>query len=282
MPEVNPAYFLCYEAAAAELPYDPLQVLPGIKVQQITDFRHFCKALLQQPSPTVRWVLWLDAQGLGIREVAASPPGPVRVDLLDTRMQWRLHHGGVRSELLARACGLHRQTQDRPVSICDATTGWATDAALLAWHGAEVWLCERSPLMRLLLADGFRRASQHDSWKTWGERLHWVGQEACAWLNAQPEKNVDIVYLDPMFPERQKKARVKKEMIVLQHMLADEFMPANESELLQAAFRAAAKKIVVKRPKSAPFLTNLPPDQQIEGQSARFDIYLPSLQRINC
>lgn len=43
--------------------------------------------------------------------------------------------------------------------------------------------------------------------------------------------------------------------------------------LLEPALQVAENRVVVKRPKSAPFLANREPGLQLTGKSGRFDIY---------
>ena len=76
-----------------------------------------------------------------------------------------------------------------------------------------------------------------------------------------------------MFPDRTKSARVKKNMFVLQKLLAGE--QQNEKLLVQA-LNCARKRVVVKRAKTAPHLTAITPDIEFKGSSSRYDVYLTS------
>ena len=55
----------------------------------------------------------------------------------------------------------------------------------------------------------------------------------------------DVVYLDPMYPERRKTAAVKKEMAYFHDLVG---VAQDEAELLDAALDTAKKRIVVKTP----------------------------------
>ena len=44
--------------------------------------------------------------------------------------------------------------------------------------------------------------------------------------------------------------------------------------LLQTAQECAQKRVVVKRPRIAPFLAGLEPNYTLEGRSNRYDVYL--------
>ena len=82
-----------------------------------------------------------------------------------------------------------------------------------------------------------------------------------------------VVYLDPMFPERQKTALVQKEMRFLHEVVGED---PDSAELLSLARRIAKHRVTVKRPRLAPELAELKPAFVISGKAVRFDIYLPS------
>ena len=84
-------------------------------------------------------------------------------------------------------------------------------------------------------------------------------------------KRVDVVYLDPMFPERRKSAQVKKELQMLQMLATCEPSPEH---LLTAALATAAKRVVVKRPRRAPCFTTRSPSHSLSGKTIRFDVYI--------
>ena len=79
-----------------------------------------------------------------------------------------------------------------------------------------------------------------------------------------------VVYLDPMFPHREKSALVKKEMRALRPLVGDD---DDASALLDAARRLASHRVVVKRPRHAEALGGVAPAHMLEGASSRFDIY---------
>jgi len=81
----------------------------------------------------------------------------------------------------------------------------------------------------------------------------------------------DVIYLDPMYPERTKSSLVKKEMRVLRNIAADD---PDGPELLKAALGRARNRIVVKRPRLVPPLGNMAPSHQIQGKTSRFDVYM--------
>jgi 16S rRNA (guanine1516-N2)-methyltransferase len=86
----------------------------------------------------------------------------------------------------------------------------------------------------------------------------------------EPDQLPDVIYLDPMFPERKKSASVKKEMQFFHEIIGKD----EDSEgLIQSAIEKAIYRVAVKRPKIAGYLGNKKPTTQLLGKASRFDIY---------
>ncbi|HBO39366.1 MAG TPA: DNA polymerase I, partial [Pasteurellaceae bacterium] len=85
----------------------------------------------------------------------------------------------------------------------------------------------------------------------------------------------DVVYLDPMYPHKQKSALVKKEMRVFQHLVGAD---SDADELLEPALKMAKKRVVVKRPDYAEFFAGKEPHFSRETKNHRFDIYLTQVK----
>ncbi len=79
-----------------------------------------------------------------------------------------------------------------------------------------------------------------------------------------------VVYLDPMFPHKQKSALVKKEMRVFQSLVGPDL---DADGLLEPARLLATKRVVVKRPDYAPPLANVATPNAVVTKGHRFDIY---------
>jgi 16S rRNA (guanine1516-N2)-methyltransferase len=82
----------------------------------------------------------------------------------------------------------------------------------------------------------------------------------------------DVIYLDPMFPQRDKSAAVKKEMALFQLLLAAE--PDDSDELLAWALTRDVARVVVKRPLRAGTLGGIEPSHTIEGKAVRYDVHV--------
>jgi len=103
-------------------------------------------------------------------------------------------------------------------------------------------------------------------------RLNLVQADSIDWLKGlSSSQQPDIIYLDPMFPERKKSASVKKEMAILHNLQLND---DNDQHLLEAALSCANKRVVVKRPRLADNLSAFAPNFSLTGKSSRFDIYL--------
>ena len=178
----------------------------------------------------------------------------------------------LRRELLTKAVGF----KGKPLDVIDMTAGLGRDAAVLALLGCHVTAIERDPVVSALLEDGLRRARDADATDTLAERITLVRADACAYLDALPaEARPDVIYLDPMFPERTRSALVKKEMRLLSRLLGGE---DDAGRLLEAALRTGCHRVVVKRPLHAPHIAAQLARQtplEFRGRSARFDVYFP-------
>ena len=211
--------------------------------------------------------LYLYADSEGISLCKAGKKGGVRVDFVGGGAQYRRLKGG--GELIAKAVN-HTACP----SVIDATGGLGRDAFVLAAQGLPVSIIERHPVVACLLSDGLTRALQNGGISDIAQRITLHFGDACALMPelALQAGRPDVVYLDPMYPERQKSAAVKKEMAYFHGLVG---AAQDEAALLAAARTVARKRIVVKRPRLGVFLNGEEPAYQYAGKSTRFDVYLP-------
>jgi 16S rRNA (guanine1516-N2)-methyltransferase len=87
-------------------------------------------------------------------------------------------------------------------------------------------------------------------------------------------RDVDVIYLDPMFPPRRKSAAVRKEMALFHTLLARAIDPADADALLLWALQQDTARVVVKRPSKAPCLAAQQPSHTISGKAVRYDVYV--------
>jgi len=195
--------------------------------------------------------------------------GAVFIDFAAYYRAYQREQMGIRQDI-AKAVGC--KPDYRP-HVLDATTGLAADASLLAYLGCKVDLLEQNDWVYPLISDAFKHA---DAECPMVENLQLLAQQDAIHYMQNTASVYDAVYLDPMFPERQKSAKVKKAMQYLHDIVGIDDSEVGQC-LLQAAFVCAAKRVVVKRPKLAPFLADNKPHFQISGKVIRFDVYQVAL-----
>ena len=200
-------------------------------------------------------------------ERGAQASGPIRVDFLAGAVAHRAQFGGGAGQMIAKAVGL--QPGIRP-TVLDATAGLGRDAFVLATLGCTLTLIERQPIIAALLEDGVQRALADPDVAQVVARMHLLIGNAIDLMGAWAGEAPQVIYLDPMFPHRDKAALVKKEMRLFRPLAGDD---DDAPALLESALALATHRVVVKRPRKAPTIAGPQPGYALEGKSSRFDIY---------
>ncbi|MGV3345240.1 16S rRNA (guanine(1516)-N(2))-methyltransferase RsmJ [Enterobacteriaceae bacterium LUAb1] len=209
------------------------------------------------------------ATHLELRKRDEPKLGGIRVDFVTGAMAHRRRFGGGRGEAVVKAIGVKG---DYLPSVVDATAGLGRDAFVLAAVGCRVQMLERHPVVAALLDDGLIRGYQDPEIGCWlRERLSLLHASSLETLTLLTEKP-DVVYLDPMYPHKQKSALVKKEMRIFQALVGAD---TDADGLLLPARQIAHKRVVVKRPDYAPPLAEIATLNHIPTKNHRFDIYPP-------
>ena len=237
-------------------------------------------------APGLEGMATLTAVGLGLEVAPRSADGlllhlgedgwslrdgdtTIRADFLEGRMAARIRDAHRSEARLATALGLKKHPD---TLVLDATTGLGRDSVLAAALGCHVIACERSKIVALLLRDALVRADgggmrELASCIDVRESDAREVLDALATLGDRP----DVILVDPMFPERTKAAKAQKEMQLLQRLLG----PDEDTEaLLESALAHATRRVVVKRPPHAPPVGGRKPSFEVEGKSARYDVYV--------
>ena len=203
------------------------------------------------------------------------------------KLQRRVVSAGRKSELLLQAAKLTADSR-----VIDATAGFGHDSLILASTGAQVNMLEQQPLMALLLLAEQQRMSTLPNWQKLMSRLHIINIDALSYLEGfnnsievDNEQDVDLIYLDPMFPEDSyqdsktgKGAKVGKHMQAL-HQLAHPPTLDEEQQLLESALITVSQngqkqgRVIVKRPQFAPLLAHQQPSESWSNEAVRFDGY---------
>lgn len=194
----------------------------------------------------------------------------IYVDFVSGALAHRQQFGGGRGQAIAKAIGLK---QGKNPNVLDVTAGLARDAYILATLGCHMTLVEKSPILSTLIQDGIKRCLDNEqSTDILSEHFIIHNQDAINFLkNLEKSQYPDIIYLDPMYPERKKSALVKKDMQILQRLLGKD---ENNEALLETALSYATERVVVKRPIHAPHLTEIKPTASIHSKKTRYDIYI--------
>lgn len=180
-------------------------------------------------------------------------------------MLHRVSDGRLAHEMLVRAA----KTNETDLKGIDATAGMGEDAFLLAAYGYDMTLYEQNPVVAVLLKDALRRAKKHPQLKEIAARMKLVEGNSVEELKTRVDA-VDLIYLDPMFPGRQKSGLINKKLQLIQKL---EPPCSDEVELFEAAIAANPSKIIVKRPLKSPFLAGKNPTYELKGKAIRYDCY---------
>ncbi|PIE23664.1 MAG: SAM-dependent methyltransferase [Neptuniibacter caesariensis] len=214
--------------------------------------------------------LWIEVSSEGVRlqPTGEKAPGATYADFVAGAVAHRRQFGGGKGQMIAKAVGIKGSIKPH---VLDATAGLGKDAFVLATLGCEMTLIERSPIIHVLLEDGLLRA-EHSAVADIVRRMKLIHADSIQWMRKQAERGgrYQVVYLDPMFPHSNKSALVKKEMRAFRPIVGDDL---DADELLDSALAIAENRVVVKRPRKAPFLADRKPGLKFEGKSSRYDIY---------
>lgn len=231
-------------------------------------------ALAQQlpllPDINDSFLLQLHFHANGIELYDRELDTSIQVDFISGALAHREKFGGGKGQAIAKAIGLHKF--DRP-TVIDASAGLARDAFVLATLGCQLTLVEQSPILFCLLKDGIERAlSASDNTHPVNNFCNLVYANTRLYLEHMDiDSRPDVIYFDPMYPERKKSALVKKDMQILHKLIgANE----DETELLETALQYAKRRVAVKRPIHAEPLVGIKPTMAITSKKTRYDVYV--------
>jgi len=187
------------------------------------------------------------------------------VDFLSPKFLFRLKTLS-KNQPLFKAVGMRKD-----LKILDATAGLGADAVSFVHLGASVTAVEENESIFMILKDGYERALQNEKlgrlFKNRFELMHNSSINYMATLD--PSLRPDVIYLDPMYPETEKSAKPKKEMLLLREFLKP---TENLENLLEVALKTAKERVVLKRPHGSEFLIKKP-THSFESKLLRLDMY---------
>lgn len=241
---------------------------PSIEITKLIDSGVY--QLYESAAEQALYLAYVD-QALSIHTQAGKQQLCLAIDFSAGKSKHRRLYGGGKKQPLAKSCGLDKHPQWH---ILDATAGLGRDAFVLASLGATITLCEQHPALFGLLLDAIERAQGDDEAAAIVQRMGCCHQNSIDYLQAvlAGERDVpDVIYLDPMYPERKKAASIKKEMQVLQQLVGHS---NDQTQLLELALKTAKHRVVVKRPKTAKPLTDKPVSYTVASVNTRYDVYV--------
>jgi 16S rRNA (guanine1516-N2)-methyltransferase len=219
---------------------------------------------------STEFVLTYSQEGLQLRYMPPAAQKSVCllfIDFVHGKNGYRLAQNCTTKQPIARAVGI--KPGFRP-TILDATAGLGADAFVLASLACRVTMCERSPIIGALLEDALSRAAKEEKTAGIVERLELIRGDTREFLQKQTV-TFHTIYLDPMYPHRNQSSLNKQSLRVIRSLVGGD---QDSAALLQIALECAENRVVVKRPRKAPLLSEVKPSHVISMKNSRFDIYL--------
>jgi 16S rRNA (guanine1516-N2)-methyltransferase len=153
--------------------------------------------------------------------------------------------------------------------VVDATAGFCGDAIILTLMGFQVTAIERSPIISILLRDAMRRAKEDtELWDALGNKLQIIEGESKQLVRTS--QNVDVIYIDTMFPKKKKNSPLPPGHIQLLSQIVG---PDYDADILfSEARKTNVKRVVVKRPRYATQMSDDPVAVH-KGKQVRYEVY---------
>ena len=214
----------------------------------------------------LKFLLQMHYHALELCQLDQPKLGAIKVDFVDGAVAHRRKFGGGRGQDIAKAVGLKHGFTPH---VLDATAGLGRDAFVLASLGCQMTLMERMPVVAALLDDGIERAKLNSEIGNIAQNMQLIHASSIENMNLASAP--DVIYLDPMYPHREKSAAVKKEMRIFQSLVGEDL---DSDSLLEPALTLARYRVVVKRPSYAPPLAGKQPSMAITMKKNRFDVYV--------
>ncbi len=211
-----------------------------------------------QDSPGEELTLMVDAKGIALTGFGLTLKGDFE------QMLRRISDGRLAHEMLVHVT----KTETQGLKAIDATAGMGEDSLLLAASGYEVVMYEQNPVIAALLRDSIRRAKKNPKLKEIVSRMKLIEGNSAELMHLQT--NIELIYLDPMFPSKKKSSLTNKKLQLIQKLEQPCF---EEEVLLDAAIAANPKKIIIKRPHNGKYLADRKPDYSVSGKAIRYDCF---------
>jgi len=214
---------------------------------------------IERPSVHSGFYLWSHSGRLELGYEREVPSAYADMEALRARIRSgnKLH--------LSRSIGINKRAG---LKVLDAMAGFGVDAMVMMGLGCEVQLYERSPIMCALLRDALDRFSSRHSLSDTSIVCGDVGVFLDA-LSGPPQ--FDVIYLDPMFPQRKKNALPNRRAQLLSRLVPEIETEQSVIRLIEVSRLHAGMRVVLKRRRTDPVA--LKPDWQVFARTVRYDVY---------
>ena len=236
------------------------------KIAKKWQFNYLGDIAAASKNSALKFLLQVNCHVLELVKLDEPKLGAIKVDFVDGATAHRRKFGGGRGQDIAKAIGLKHGFTPH---VLDATAGLGRDAFVLATLGCKVTMIERMPVVAALLENGLERAQLNSEVNDIVSRISLVFASSIS--DMDKAVSPDVIYLDPMYPHREKSAAVKKEMRVFQSLVGEDL---DADALLEPAVNLATYRVVVKRPSYAEHLADKKPATSINMKKNRFDVYV--------
>lgn len=212
------------------------------------------KILTNFNEPNIKYLLNGDEISLVFEDFS-----PIKIQILNTLKKHEVffYKHSIYKDPLAKAIGLKKGK--RKPKVLDATAGMMGDSLLIQSYGIEKLICfERNPYVAALIVNAIKLANIDIDF--------YFGSA----LSLELKDEIDVVFYDPMYNEKNSKAAPKKEMAIFRKMIGPDL---DISEIATELLTLPKERLVIKRSnKSKPVIEN--PSHTIKGKSTSYDVYL--------
>lgn len=191
---------------------------------------------------------------------------PFFIDFLSGNYFHIFQKGISKKDPLARALGIKSEA----LKILDLTAGWLKDTWMMLVLGCKVTSCEKNPIVYELVQSALDQAKNFGDYKEIFSRLTFLQEDSEKFIDKNNLSDWDVIFLDPMFPEKNKTALSGKEMQILQDLISTE---DHGEALLAKVLQNKAKRTIIKRPRHSHDLVH-GVTFRTEGKASRFDVYV--------
>lgn len=182
------------------------------------------------------------------------------IDFISDKKNYHKKKGSLKTELISKAMGSGKYG----LKVLDLSAGLGIDALFLSQMGYDVTAVERNSIIYLAL-----KTAQEQLPESEAKKIKFFYDSALEFLNCTTD-SYDVIYFDPMFPEKKKSALSKQEMILFRNLVGTD---NDASDVIDFVLNSKkAKRFVLKRPLKAPPLKQKPQFSFL-GKLIRFDIY---------